>query len=120
MSAESQRVREVIDVSAAEGPNSINLISVGGNDYYVHQAASHRFSLPTPLSHEVPSRNFTTDLIPCTVVNWAEDQFTEDNLSTIAANFASHDDVWNPAFLAGRISHSPGSSHQAFTHTCHR
>ena len=70
----------------AKVPDSINLIAVGGNDYYVHQAVSHRFNFSPPLFHEVPSGNFATDMIPCTVVNWVKDQFIEDNLSAITAN----------------------------------
>lgn len=109
MSLIAHSARENIEASGAEESNPISLMTVGGNDYYVHYKASHRVSLSPPLFHDVPSRRIAKDWVACTVVSWGQDHFTDDNLSTVAANFASRDDVWSPAFLAGKISRNSGS-----------
>ncbi len=108
----TQCCRETIGASETTGPISTTLIAVGSNDYYVHQSAFHRFFFSPSAFHEVPFKSFAKHLIACTIVNWAQDKFTEEDLNTIASSFASHDDVWNQAFLAGKISHSPYSCYK--------
>ena len=77
--------------------NPIIILTVGGKDYYIHPTASHR------LSPRTPSKSSAKDFVPCTVVNWDQDQFTQVDLTTISASFTSEDDVWNPGFLAGSV-----------------
>jgi len=88
----------------AKGRCPVNLIDVGGDDYYVHPEASHRLSLSPSAFLEVPRGSPATDLVGCTVVDWTQDHFTEDDLTDIATNFASHDDVWSSSFLASEIN----------------
>ena len=67
----------------------------------------------------MPASKLTADLIPCRIVNWVEDQSTEGNLCTIVACFASHDDVWNLAFLAGKISYDSDSLYSSLADVCY-
>ena len=99
--------RETNEISEATIPKFTTIIAVGSNDYYVDQSPFHRFPFSPSVFHEVSLKSFAKHLLACTIVNWAQDEFTEEDLSTIASSFASHDDVWNQAFLAGRIRHSP-------------
>jgi len=92
----------IADVEA-KGRCPVNLIDFGGDDYYVHPKPSRRLSLSPSAFLEVPYGSPATDLVGCTVVDWTQDHFTEDDLTDIATNFASHDDVWNPGFLASKI-----------------
>ena len=106
---------ESIGASEATGPKSTTLIAVGSNDYYVHQSAFHRFFFSPSAFQDLPFKSFANHLIACTTVNWAQDKFTEEDLNTVASSFANHDDVWNQAFLAGKISHSPYSRNKTVT-----
>lgn len=103
----TQCCSESIGASEVTGPNSTTLIAVGSNDYYVHHSAFHRFFFSPLAFPDLPLKSFAKHLIACTIVNWVQDEFTEEDLNTIASTFASQDDVWNKAFLAGTISHSP-------------
>ena len=105
----TQCCREIVEASEATEPKSTTIIAVGSNDYYVNQSPFHQFLFSPSAFHEVPLKSFAKHLIACTIVNWAQDEFTEEDLNTIASSFASHDDVWNQAFLAGKIRHSPYS-----------
>ena len=116
----TQCCRETIGASGATEPKSTTLIAVGSNDYYVHQSPFHRFFFSPSAFHDVPFKSFAKHLIACTIVNWAQDEFTEEDLNTIASSFASHDDVWNQTFLAGKIRHSPNSRNKTikFVNPC--
>ena len=107
--------RETIKVSEATEPKFTTIIAVGSNDYYVDQSPFHRFLFSPSVFHEVPLKSFAKHLLACTIVNWAQDKFTEEDLNTITSSFASYDDVWNQAFLAGRIRHSPYSRNKTVT-----
>ena len=116
----TQCCRETIEISEAIKPKSTAIIAVGSNDYYVDQSPFHHFLFSPSAFHEVPLKSFAKHLLACTIVNWAQDKFTEEDLSTIASSFASHDDVWNQAFLAGKIRHSPHSRNKTvnFVNPC--
>ena len=101
----TQCCSESIGPSEIPGPKSTTLIAVGSNDYYVHQSAFHRFSFSPSAFRDLPLKSFAKHLIACTIVNWVQDEFIEADLNTIASTFASHDDVWNQAFQAGKISY---------------
>ena len=107
--------RETIEAPKTTEPKSTTLIGVGSNDYYVHQSPYHRFSFSPSAFQEVAPKSFAKHLIACTIVNWAKDEITEEDVNTIASTFASHDDVWNQAFLAGKIRHSPFSANKTVT-----
>lgn len=111
----TQCCRESIEASEATELKSTTIIAVGSNEYYVHQSPFHRFLSSPSAFHEVPLKSFAKHLFACTIVNWAQDVFTEEDLNTIASSFASHDDVWNQAFLAGKIRHSPYSRNKTVT-----
>ena len=102
----TQCSRETIGTSEATQPKSTTFITVGSNDYYVHQSPFHQFSFSPSAFSDAPFKSFAKHLSACTVVNWAQDKFTEEDLNAIDSSFASHDDVWNKAFLAGKIRHS--------------
>ena len=102
----TQCCNESSGASEITGPKSTTLIAVGSNDYYVHHSAFHRFSFSPSAFEDLPVKSFAKHLIACTIVNWVQDGFTEEDLNTIASTFASHDDVWNQAFLAGTKSHA--------------
>ncbi|KAL9124029.1 MAG: hypothetical protein Q9217_006597 [Psora testacea] len=99
MSVPLREQRDTVREYGAEAPTFINLITVGPTEYYVHQTASHHLPF-SPSSFETSaSGSPTNDLVPCTVINWTQDQFTENDLKTIVAKYARLDDVWTPAFL---------------------
>lgn len=111
----TQCCRENNEAPKATEPKYTTLIAVGSNDYYVHQSPFHRFFFSPSAFQEVAPKSFAKHLIACTIVDWAQDTFTEEDLHTIASSFASHDDVWNQAFLAGNIRHSPYSRNKTVT-----
>lgn len=111
----TQCCSENIEASEVTGLKSTTLIAVGSNDYYVHQSAFHRFFFSPSAFQDLPLKSSVKHLIACTIVNWVQDEFTEEDLNTIASTFASHDDVWNQAFLAGTISHSIYSRNKTVT-----
>ena len=111
----TQCCKEIIEPPKATEPKSTTLIAVASNDYYVNQLPFHRFFFSPSAFHEVAPKSFAKHLITCTIVNWAKDEFTEEDLNTIASSFASHDDVWNQAFLAGKTRHSPYSRNKTVT-----
>ena len=102
----TQCCRETLGTSEATQPKSTTFITFGSNDYYVHQSPFHRFFFSPSAFQDVPYKSFAKHLSACTIVNWAQDKFTEEDLNAIGSSFASHDDVWNKAFLAGKIRHS--------------
>ena len=103
----TQCCREIVEPLKATEPKSTNLIAIGSNDYYVYQSPFHRFSFSPSAFQEVTPKNFAKHLVACTIVSWAKDEFTKEDMNAIASTFASHDDVWNEAFLTGKIRHSP-------------
>lgn len=102
----TQCCRESVEISEATQPKSTTFINFGSNDYYVHQSPFHRFFFSPSAFQGVPFKSFAKNLSACTIVNWGQDNFTEEDLNAIGCSFASHDDVWNKAFLAGKIRHS--------------
>ena len=102
----TQCCRETVETSEATQPKSTTFINFGSNDYYVHQSPFHQFFFSLSAFQAVPFKSFAKHLSACTIVNWAQDKFTEEDLNAIGSSFASHDDVWNKAFLAGKIRHS--------------
>ena len=111
----TQCCREIVEPPKATEPKSTTLIAVGSNDYYVYQSPFHRFFFSPSAFQEVAPKTFAKHLIACTTVNWAKDEFTEEDINTIASTFASYDDVWNQAFLAGKIRHSPYRAYKTVT-----
>ena len=102
----TQCCNESIGASEVTGPKSTTLIAVGSNDYYVHHSAFHQFFFSPSAFQDLTLKSFAKHLIACTIINWVQDKFTEEDLNTIASTFASQDDVWNQAFLAGTKSHA--------------
>ena len=77
---------------------STQLLRVGGIQYYVHKAAQ-----PLVIPHFTAPEGRQGSLIPCTFMDWPEDQFEDKDLNIILNNFG-RDDVWTPSFLEGETS----------------
>lgn len=80
-------------------------IVIGEIEYYIDQAPAHVITFQPSRPLDGLSRGLKGDLRPCTVTDWSEDQLNKENLDSISAKFALHDDIWTPAFLEGENSY---------------
>ena len=80
-------------------------VVVGEIEYYLHQVPAHVITFQPSRPLDGLFSGLKGDLRPCTVTDWSEDQLNKEDLDSISAKYALHDDVWTPAFLEGENSY---------------
>ena len=76
--------------------------SFGGIEYYLDQSPAEIISSQAPA--EGLFSGSQGEVLPCTVINWSEDQLKKVDLDAISTKFALRDDVWTSEFLEGKTS----------------
>lgn len=85
-------------------------VVIGEIEYYLDQAPAHVITFQPSRPLDGLSSRLKGDLRPCTVINWSKDQLNKEDLDSISAGFALHDDVWTPAFLEVVVLKTPHTS----------